>query len=461
MTSTGFQDIRFKFENFAGIDTCSFSLSPLTVITGPNSAGKTYIVYAIYSFLRELDQLLQVPLSPVNVNRLIAEGSITVDLSNLHQTAVNSLRIGMHFSRSLPRWFSVPEEFFQDAKATIVFPDIDLLSMEFSLQAQVRRDVFVDFSKMSGKSECVISLSKVEDRVPPSVVLRLLKSTLTELMFSRFFTRPFAITSERTGISLFWKELDINKNQLIDKLIESKGKKLDPWDLLDGQTSRYAIPITDNIDVARDAENVAKGKSFLAEELELLKFVREPFDKISMGKYRYSKDGISYEYGRGRSKVILPIYVTSSSTKSLFLLDLFINHIARKGDLLVFDEPELNLHPANQRLMAQVIARLVAVGVNVLVTTHSDFLIRELNNRIMLDGMQKETEVLDSLKIDPREILPKRNVSGLLLNSSRRLESVAVGEFGLDMKSIDEAIVGAAGLQGRIVDYISRTKEDT
>ena len=35
--------------------------------------------------------------------------------------------------------------------------------------------------------------------------------------------------------------------------------------------------------------------------------------------------------------------------------------------------------------MAGLLARLVNSGVKVLVTTHSDYLIRELNNRVMLN----------------------------------------------------------------------------
>lgn len=55
--------------------------------------------------------------------------------------------------------------------------------------------------------------------------------------------------------------------------------------------------------------------------------------------------------------------------------------------MLIIDEPELNLHPDNQRKMAGLLARLVNCGVKVLVTTHSDYLIRELNNRVMLNLM--------------------------------------------------------------------------
>ena len=48
------------------------------------------------------------------------------------------------------------------------------------------------------------------------------------------------------------------------------------------------------------------------------------------------------------------------------------------------DEPEAHLDTANQVQMARLLARLARSGVKVLVTTHSDFIVKEINNLIML-----------------------------------------------------------------------------
>ena len=49
------------------------------------------------------------------------------------------------------------------------------------------------------------------------------------------------------------------------------------------------------------------------------------------------------------------------------------------------DEPELNLHPENQRRVARLFARLVNLGIKVFITTHSDYIVKELNTLIMLN----------------------------------------------------------------------------
>ena len=53
---------------------------------------------------------------------------------------------------------------------------------------------------------------------------------------------------------------------------------------------------------------------------------------------------------------------------------------------LIIDEPELNLHPQNQRKVARLLARIVRAGIKVMISTHSDHIVRELNNLIMLSA---------------------------------------------------------------------------
>ena len=55
------------------------------------------------------------------------------------------------------------------------------------------------------------------------------------------------------------------------------------------------------------------------------------------------------------------------------------------GDTLIMDEIEAHLHPAAQARLAALLARLVRAGVRVVVTTHGDWLLRELGN-LMREG---------------------------------------------------------------------------
>ncbi|MGU9951843.1 MAG: AAA family ATPase [Gammaproteobacteria bacterium WSBS_2016_MAG_OTU1] len=52
--------------------------------------------------------------------------------------------------------------------------------------------------------------------------------------------------------------------------------------------------------------------------------------------------------------------------------------------MLIIDEPESHLDTANQIIMARILVRCVNAGMKVLITTHSDYIIKEFNNLIML-----------------------------------------------------------------------------
>ena len=75
---------------------------------------------------------------------------------------------------------------------------------------------------------------------------------------------------------------------------------------------------------------------------------------------------------------------SSSAVRSLLDIGFYLRCVAKEGDLLMVDEPELNLHPQNQRRIARLFARLVNLGVKVFITTHSDYIVKELNTLIML-----------------------------------------------------------------------------
>lgn len=97
---------------------------------------------------------------------------------------------------------------------------------------------------------------------------------------------------------------------------------------------------------------------------------------------------------------------TSSMVSELAPLILFLKHLVRPGDLLILEEPESHLHPASQRRMAQGIVRLVNAGVRVLITTHSDYFVGQLNNLLQVGRASGRTlkrkgfEAADGLKAE-------------------------------------------------------------
>ena len=68
---------------------------------------------------------------------------------------------------------------------------------------------------------------------------------------------------------------------------------------------------------------------------------------------------------------------------------LFLKYLIGPGDLLIFEEPESHLHPAAQRQLARGIVRLVNAGVRVLITTHSETFVSQINHLLRISYASK------------------------------------------------------------------------
>lgn len=80
----------------------------------------------------------------------------------------------------------------------------------------------------------------------------------------------------------------------------------------------------------------------------------------------------------------LPL-VQASSTVASMVADivpvvLYLRHHAQPGETLIIEEPEAHMHPAMQVRFAAGLARMVAAGIRVIVTVHSDWILSALAN---------------------------------------------------------------------------------
>ena len=157
---------------------------------------------------------------------------------------------------------------------------------------------------------------------------------------------------------------------------------------------------------------------------------------------------------------------SSSSVRSLLDIGFYLKHIAKKGDLLMIDEPELNLHPENQRRVARLIAKLVNYGIKIFITTHSDYIVKELNTLIMLNSDKphikeiavqegyQSNELLNPSKI--RAYIAKEDLIQLNGKSRRtRCQTLVLAsidpELGIEISSFDTEIDKMNRIQESIV----------
>ena len=99
----------------------------------------------------------------------------------------------------------------------------------------------------------------------------------------------------------------------------------------------------------------------------------------------------------------------SSMVSELAPLVLFLRGGIHSNDTLIIEEPEAHLHPGAQTEIALILAGLVRAGVRVVVTTHSDWLLKEIANLIRIGelkrkGVQKVEKMAPAHWLLPEEV---------------------------------------------------------
>ncbi|MFT3943049.1 MAG: ATP-binding protein [Ancrocorticia sp.] len=103
----------------------------------------------------------------------------------------------------------------------------------------------------------------------------------------------------------------------------------------------------------------------------------EPFSSLLQGGSVVESKGNLYLKQPGIGSLEAPL-LAEGQRKLAMIVRLISNGALLKGGYLFWDEPEANLNPASQRAVAQALILLAEGGAQIVVATHSMFLVREL-----------------------------------------------------------------------------------
>ncbi len=128
---------------------------------------------------------------------------------------------------------------------------------------------------------------------------------------------------------------------------------------------------------------------------------------------------------------------TSSMVSELAPVVLFLKYLINQGDLLILEEPESHLHPAAQRQLARGIVRLVNTGVKVIITTHSDTFVSQINNLLALSQASKD--LVAERGFEAADLLRQEQVGAYLFRYSQELGGSVITPLEIDPDTgIDE-----------------------
>ena len=261
-------------------------------------------------------------------------------------------------------------------------------------------------------------------------------------------TDVFLMPAERNGLHLLFRELSSRRTALLHHA--SRGT-IEINDLLrDVIYSRYAQPIADYIDWLNNLLEI-QDETTVVEHIteesvtELPALAQHLKRRLAGGAYRIDprKGAIEFRPYRtsngGKRTSALGLHIASSAVKSLFALWFYLENQASPGKVLMIDEPELNLHPEKQRQVARLLARLVNAHINVVISTHSDYIVREFNNLIMLH-QNGAGRLRKRLKYRDDEVLDPDMVGAYFFENNTIREFLTTPEDGIHATTFDDVI---------------------
>jgi len=202
---------------------------------------------------------------------------------------------------------------------------------------------------------------------------------MVAMLFSAI-PRPFILPAERNALAITYKALIGERSRFVGN---ARGSNVDAG--LAGRLGlsvelpfRYPAPVEDFVQFLYDAESMTPPpweRDYPAIASEIERNVQDSNKTI----YRRAGTGkeLAVKIPMGPT---IGLHNASSSIKQLAPLLLYLRYRAQEADLLIIDEPELDLHPEAQAKMVEVLAILVNSGINVMAITQSPYIMQHLNN---------------------------------------------------------------------------------
>lgn len=420
-------DVYINVKNFGPIEEAKIDLRPLTVFVGESNTGKTYLAALIYALhqhfhgfpqfpravyitthfglpYRSRDRYSQSELQEIEQEMLeIMEKLNTPERPFIFSDLPENIRTVLDFGSldlddflyELKRCFDL-----EDVSKIIRFTGSSDNEMNVSLSVHEGNETCWDFEiRATGSANPTIN-----GNINPDMVLLKTKRktefheiTGVERFFRTLAARrlperkSYYLPAARSGIL---QSRDVLATALIKRATRIGLDRL--------EVSTFSGMIGDFLEQIvnyRERDGSSKKISRVAERLET---------DLLEGKIEVKRPKPEaypeFLYRPNQSEEALRMSHSSAMVSELAPLVLFLRDIIKRGDLIIIEEPESHLHPGAQTIIAQTLARLARAGVQVLITTHSNYLLQQIGNLIREGELRKQggatSESADYLKAE-------------------------------------------------------------
>jgi predicted ATP-dependent endonuclease of OLD family len=386
--------MNIQFYDLGALCQTQLDLRPLTVIIGPNNSNKTYIAYSVYGLLkkagstvsRRFINLLSIKeqhIVSIEINRFVESflaefepNDFKEDLEGFFQDSSGQLFSNTTFEIRLSK-----DRLKQAIEQLIVQQQTSQFPLGEELQISRQSNVL-----FISTQETFVEVEDMKERAMVGLVIALNK---------QLFPSPFLLPAERNAFIISYKMLANKRFSLLKEreFFRSRDDTEKQLTILREQGDiRYPEPVEYFLDFLTDAELKPTGSTpkfqQLADKIET--------DILSKNQIFYKPTVLQGKEIKVKvnQRLTIDLYNASSSIKQITPLLLYLRYHAKPNDLLIIDEPEMNLHPESQAKLLEVFAILVNFGVNVLLTTHSPYFMDHLNS--LVSGKINHPQVLQT-----------------------------------------------------------------
>lgn len=406
--------MKLKISNLGVIDTMEIDMSkPFILFAGDNGTGKTYASTFLYTLVLKLRGLL------LNESNKLDNPALPI-----HSRVEN----GVEGETKADELYDFLVVFLKKHQKEIVDSmNLNINTDSFKCEIATSKDEWKQelwdksISVLDNHIEKKANSYKYKLWWHKEEQMQFMQPLLITSLYFDGIVGAQMFTAERSGIYTFNKELSVSR-------LRNPEERLN---------ARYPKPIADGLADAADVVNQRKKES------DYLEFADEIEKIILQGNLKVSEDGeILYQVSNNTD---LGYNESSSAVKTLAPLVFYLRHTAGHFNILFVDEPELNLHPKNQILLAKIFVKMINAGLRLVINTHSDYIIREINNMIMADGLNKAgDEILAKMGYDESLCLSQDKFAPYLFQKNAKgkvtVEPLEVDRYGFNMPSIDDAI---------------------
>lgn len=410
--------IDVQISNFLKIENAQFQVKPFTLIAGKNASGKSSITRLMYCILQTLNGD-QVSESLSIIYEAIGECSDYLEflLDDLSNNELKSISLQLKALRSelpvlndgqlgvnvqLKQFFVINERLSKITKKLSRLSILD--SIDGNQAVKPILDVLIIYSKQlhlliddpikSSHSHAIASLNKFILQVfQVNNISRLGNNAVEQSQHLEnghfllsFNSRSIQFNSQ-DNIQLPKNLDDFKFYQQFDNIVYLESPVYLKLKGAISQLIEYDSRPDLNSSIKRQEQKLKKVPQYILDTFEMLKSdiiveqvdpiiaeVKQDIAKLLGGQLQVSDGGdIQFMSQNGNGQGIsVDINHTASGTTALGTIALLLDkNIVVPNSVLIFDEPEVNLHPAWQHAMIQILYKLSLAGVTIIMATHS------------------------------------------------------------------------------------------